>query len=253
MPFVSRHIPLIPILVFFWLSGCGGEGDGPVDGSDPDLAVTFPETVGTDKGTVGDACEAEGTCVCVPDCTDRVCGDNGCGGSCGTCYEGKECDNEGHCVVMPLMDLGDGTLMDPGSGLVWQEIWVGEWDQPAALSYCEDNQAGLSGAGWRIPDIDELRTIVRGCPDTGTDGACAVGKDCLSESDCWHGKCAGCDEGGGQAEGCYWDPLLVGKCGSYWSSSTDDTNESMAWYLDFDTGGLKTGNKANPRGLRCVR
>jgi hypothetical protein len=34
---------------------------------------------------------------CIPDCEGKVCGDDGCGGSCGTCPEGWYCDN-GVCV-----------------------------------------------------------------------------------------------------------------------------------------------------------
>ena len=39
----------------------------------------------------------EGTCVCTPDCTDRICGSDGCGGSCGSgCEDGLEvCAAEG--------------------------------------------------------------------------------------------------------------------------------------------------------------
>lgn len=36
--------------------------------------------------------------VCVPTCGDRVCGDDGCGGSCGTCDKGTACDGDGQCV-----------------------------------------------------------------------------------------------------------------------------------------------------------
>lgn len=28
---------------------------------------------------------------CIPDCTGKLCGDNGCGGNCGTCPAGSEC------------------------------------------------------------------------------------------------------------------------------------------------------------------
>ena len=34
---------------------------------------------------------------CSPDCEGKVCGDNGCGGSCGTCQEGSVC-SVGGCV-----------------------------------------------------------------------------------------------------------------------------------------------------------
>jgi formylglycine-generating enzyme required for sulfatase activity len=36
--------------------------------------------------------------VCKPNCTNKECGDNGCGGSCGTCTGGKTCQS-GKCVT----------------------------------------------------------------------------------------------------------------------------------------------------------
>lgn len=36
-------------------------------------------------------CNADGSCECVPDCAGRVCGDDGCGGSCGSCEPFQEC------------------------------------------------------------------------------------------------------------------------------------------------------------------
>jgi hypothetical protein len=38
---------------------------------------------------------------CVPKCGSRVCGSNGCGGSCGLCIEGFSCASEGRCVQTP--------------------------------------------------------------------------------------------------------------------------------------------------------
>lgn len=35
--------------------------------------------------------------TCVPNCTAKVCGDNGCGGSCGTCSTGLLCNTTGQC------------------------------------------------------------------------------------------------------------------------------------------------------------
>ncbi len=46
-----------------------------------------------------DTCDNSGKCVpCQADCTGKVCGDDGCGGSCGTCNTGEHCDN-GACVT----------------------------------------------------------------------------------------------------------------------------------------------------------
>lgn len=39
-------------------------------------------------------------CNCVPNCDGRMCGDDGCGGSCGGCGEGQNC-NEGQCQGEP--------------------------------------------------------------------------------------------------------------------------------------------------------
>ena len=39
----------------------------------------------------GDTCLANGTCVCTPDCEGKICGDDGCGGSCGGCINGGQC------------------------------------------------------------------------------------------------------------------------------------------------------------------
>jgi len=38
---------------------------------------------------------------CVPDCTGKECGDDGCGGSCGVCDESYYCNGTGQCVETP--------------------------------------------------------------------------------------------------------------------------------------------------------
>jgi len=51
----------------------------------------------------GDCCEDYEACgcggPCVPDCTDKECGNDGCDGSCGTCTGDKVCDASGKCVT----------------------------------------------------------------------------------------------------------------------------------------------------------
>ncbi len=44
----------------------------------------------------GETCN-DGTC-CIPDCDSRECGDNACGGLCGTCGDEKHCDEDGLCA-----------------------------------------------------------------------------------------------------------------------------------------------------------
>ena len=48
----------------------------------------------------GEVCTPAGTCFCQAQCDDRECGDDGCGGSCGSCGLGFVCDgDEGACVA----------------------------------------------------------------------------------------------------------------------------------------------------------
>ncbi len=46
---------------------------------------------------VSGACVNKGVPTCIPNCEGKTCGDNGCGGSCGTCAEGQECQTDGIC------------------------------------------------------------------------------------------------------------------------------------------------------------
>ncbi|MBM4353912.1 MAG: hypothetical protein FJ109_08965 [Deltaproteobacteria bacterium] len=47
-----------------------------------------------------EACGAEfAACIeCTPSCVGKECGDDGCGGTCGTCPEGKACNQWGKLV-----------------------------------------------------------------------------------------------------------------------------------------------------------
>ena len=60
---------------------------------------------------------------CTPSCADKVCGDDGCGGSCGTCASGELCA-QGKCVI------GQGTC-DTG-----QDICVNAEDTCAISDDC---------------------------------------------------------------------------------------------------------------------
>ncbi len=69
--------------------GCGKCGTVPVCG-DGMCDATSGETCTT--------CPKDcGICPCVPNCTGKQCGSDGCGGSCGTCPEGQTCSAQGTC------------------------------------------------------------------------------------------------------------------------------------------------------------
>jgi hypothetical protein len=59
-----------------------------------------------------------------------------------------------------LVQSGGVTVLDKVSGLVWQRTAApGTHTYATADSACTSNSAGLSGTGWRLPTIRELRTL----------------------------------------------------------------------------------------------
>ena len=78
------------------------EGDATLDSVLPD---SFPLKDTVDTVDTQDAC--------VPDCEEKECGDDGCGGSCGTCGDTDPCNGndlceEGKCVQDSPPDCNDG-------------------------------------------------------------------------------------------------------------------------------------------------
>src|SRR5687768_6597817 len=56
-------------------------------------------------------------------------------------------------------DRGNGTVLDPATGLLWQQTVAPQrFSWQAAKTYC--SQLMLDGTGWRLPTFDELFTIV---------------------------------------------------------------------------------------------
>jgi hypothetical protein len=76
---------------------CSGGSCQPVCGD----GYCFPGL--EDCGTCGSDCTCPGGMVCfnraccAPNCAGRMCGSDGCGGSCGSCPAGQACDTTGTC------------------------------------------------------------------------------------------------------------------------------------------------------------
>ena len=80
---------------------CGDDGCGGSCG-------TCSAALSCDNGNcICPTCEATDTCAtadpcpCEPSCTDKQCGDDGCGGSCGQCAAGLQCSAAGQCTCEP--------------------------------------------------------------------------------------------------------------------------------------------------------
>ncbi|MSP93503.1 MAG: hypothetical protein EXR79_17210 [Myxococcales bacterium] len=143
-----------------------GDVVAPDDGwpSAPDACV--PQCVG--KACGDDGCGGScGTCAdpakpfceplsgkckaqCVPACLGKTCGDDGCGGSCGTCATGTDCSASGHCKP-------PGWTCDPA--------WYATGDT------CD------CGCGAPDPDCKDKALLVAGCGSLET---CASDGTCVS-------------------------------------------------------------------------
>ncbi len=94
---------------------------------------------GADKVWTENGKCADVTCECIPDCSGRECGDDGCGGSCGECDDGnvcngtESCDGNGQCLGGTPLSCSDGNACNgvetcnPASGC-----------QPGTPLVCDD-------------------------------------------------------------------------------------------------------------------
>jgi len=154
---------------------------------------------------------------------------------------------------------GDGVWYDQISGLCWQDPPPSStctWSD--AVSYCNNLVLG-GNEDWRLPNVDELISLIRGCVDgTATydlsPSTCEMTPAGCAETDSCNGtsNCSLCSIGNGPGLGsCYWDPALGGTCGWYWSSST--YSSAVVWGVHFDNGYVGSAFVHADRRVRCVR
>ena len=121
-----------------------------------------------------------------------------------------------------LVDNGDGTVTDTGSGLMWQKNTTAQvtytWQD--ALSYCQSlSLVGYSD--WRLPNRNELQSLV----DYSRSNPAL-------------------------------DPLLAPYTGYfllYWSSTTNADDTSSAWFVSFVNGQDGYTKKSGSLYVRAVR
>ena len=187
-----------------------------------------------------------------------------------------------------------GFWTDPATFLIWEEPMgnkgaggVGP-THANAEKYCND--LVLAGAkDWRLPTIDELRTLVRGVSTTMTGGKCPTTEACTNQDTCNKDKdntqgfgnsCLGCqaladtyDPAFSYLESsdcqlsdrqltnleCYRVSRLTGPCDGDWSAtpntSATGTQTKAFWYLNFKRALINSDADmlSGANWVRCIR
>jgi hypothetical protein len=214
-----------------------------------------------------------------------VSGDAGAADVCG--------ENQAQQCVCPNGSVASQLCVQDGSG--WQAcdcLWYGSWyDEKTNLSWQDpqkdayaENNIGVtsfdairycdelviqSHADWRLPTIDELRTLIRGAPKSQAGGACTVtegsrlGGASIKDIVTCGGQlepfqCAG-------SGNCCWNEALAGTCNTvdpastthyleYWSSTpAADDPDNWIGFVFFDTGTVGFNHALSFGEARCVR
>jgi hypothetical protein len=133
-------------------------------------------------------------------------------------------------IAVPYLDNSDGTVIDKGTGLVWQKCSAGlsgtdcatgsaaTYTWANAVSYCDS----LDFAGrtdWRLPNVNELKSITDRSTSSPAIDTVAF-------------------------------PAAVASY--YWSSSTYVPLTTNAWLVYFTNGNVVYYNKTGSYYVRCV-
>lgn len=142
-----------------------------------------------------------------------------------------------------------------------------EWENPSPATYFKalKDAAGHCaerGNGWRVPTISELRSLVRGCAATQTNGSCAVTDQCSSSS-CWE-NCGNCalKQGPGKDHQ-YWsseldESIQIDNGLHYWSNTFLPDHPEGIWLLNYYSASIFWQNASgegpyNRLRVRCTR
>ncbi|MBM4371032.1 MAG: hypothetical protein FJ098_05220, partial [Deltaproteobacteria bacterium] len=124
-------------------------------------------------------------CACVPDCTGKECGSNGCWGTCGTCGDGTFCDDAGTCQACDCgaQNCGWDECGNPCGALNGQ-CAEGSWCNSGTCQECD--------CGTAVCGTDECGNFCG-----ALEGECAAGLACVLGA-CVETAC----EDAGQVEDC---------------------------------------------------
>ena len=125
--------------------------------------------------------------------------------------------------------------------LIWSETKKTKRTQGGCNTSCNELNEGGYSSGWRLPTINELRTLVQNCDKTVSlpDGLCKVSDTC-NTTDCKEKNCK-CSSGT--------DYSKLGDTDSLWSSTM---NNNGAWYINFNNAEIDSTLTSERKSARCV-
>ena len=154
----------------------------------------------------------------------------------------------------------------------WSPLSSGTMNWEEAASYCE-NLSVCEYDDWRLPNIDELRQLVKNCPKIKPAGECMISEDDLlsymdaKEAGAWEGVCegeweAGCDDGACVCSRSDY-PEIPGYFSEIedsnielWSSSAVSDETDKVWNLRFNLSNsvdIIAEDTQRTSFVRCVR
>jgi len=154
-------------------------------------------------------------------------------------FQKEKCENGYWKTLGECLKCG-GMFPNEFDERCWSDRSEDEMTFYNARFYC-DKIGGI------MPDIDLLRTLIKNCPKTETDGECLVFKSCSSKSKCWNENCLSCETA---MDGSH---SVLGQTGIGWSATVDFDNMYYAWSISFFGGRIESYYTHEKHYVWCVR
>jgi len=149
-------------------------------------------------------CES-GECKCAPDCSGKSCGEDGCGGTCGSCAPRQQCQS-GECECLP--NCAEKSCGDDGCG--------------GTCGSCAPRQQCQSGECKCAPDC-----AGKSCGDDGCGGTCG---SCAPRQQCQSGECECLPNCAGKSCG---DDGCGGTCGASCQTGAVCVRDQCKWQYNY--------------------
>lgn len=129
----------------------------------------------------------------------------------------------------------------------WSELSSNKMNFNEARNYCRKLRDG-GNSDWRLPTIDELRTLIQNCPGSETAGACKVSEEegCLSSA-CLSDRYCECGPNSMGNRSKLGDTIII------WSSSMKTGANDRVFVVDFLRGGISSNSTGTRNNVRCTR